>query len=81
YGWSATTNAVEGWVYDDIATTFVLDEAMQKRLRDANPHATVAITKRLLEAQARGYWDADDDTIDKLREIYGNLEDRLEGVL
>ncbi|MEL7433229.1 MAG: magnesium chelatase subunit H, partial [Chloroflexota bacterium] len=58
YGWSATTNAVEGWVYDDIATTFVLDEAMQQRLREANPHATAAITKRLLEAQARGYWDA-----------------------
>ncbi|MEO0597863.1 MAG: cobaltochelatase subunit CobN [Chloroflexota bacterium] len=58
----------------------VSSSASQQRLRDANPHATAAITKRLLEAQARGYWDADDDTIDKLREIYGDLEDRLEGV-
>jgi magnesium chelatase subunit H len=80
YGWSATTAAVEGWVYDDIAATFVLDEAMRERMSAANPHATASIARRLLEAEARGFWEADDETIEQLRAIYGNLEDRLEGV-
>ncbi len=81
YGWSATANAVEGWVYDDIAGTFMLDEAMRQRMAEANPHATAAIAGRLLEAQARGFWDADDATLDQLREIYGDLEDQMEGVV
>ncbi|MFP4321231.1 MAG: magnesium chelatase subunit H, partial [Anaerolineales bacterium] len=80
YGWSATADAVEGWVYDDIATTFMLDEAMRQRMAEANPHATAAIAGRLLEAQARGFWDADDAMLDQLREIYGDLEDQMEGV-
>ncbi len=80
YGWSATANAVEGWVYRDIADTFLLDDAMRERIGKLNPHAAAAIARRLLEANARGYWDAGEDMLDKLSEIYGNLEDQLEGV-
>jgi magnesium chelatase subunit H len=80
YGWSATTDAVEGWVYQGVAETFLLDEAMRERLAAANPHATAAIARRLLEANDRGFWDADDATLEALQEIYGDLEDRLEGV-
>jgi magnesium chelatase subunit H len=81
YGWSATTDSVEGWVYDDITATFMTDEAMRERMARANPHATAAIARRLLEADARGFWDADEETIEQLRQIYGDLEDRLEGVV
>jgi magnesium chelatase subunit H len=81
YGWSATTNAVEGWVYQDIAETFLLDEEMRERMGKANPHATAGIARRLLEADARGFWDANDETIEQLREIYGDLEDQMEGVV
>jgi len=81
YGWSATANAVEGWVYQDIAETFLLDEEMRARMGNANPHATADIARRLLEAEARGFWDANDETIEQLREIYGNLEDQMEGVV
>jgi magnesium chelatase subunit H len=80
YGWSATTGAVEGWVYQNVADTFLLDEGMRERLAQANPHATAAIARRLLEADARGFWDAAEETITQLRSIYGRLEDRLEGV-
>jgi magnesium chelatase subunit H len=80
YGWSATANAVEGWVYQGVAETYVLDEAMRERLAQLNPHATAAIARRLLEANARGFWPADDATLDALRELYADLEDRLEGV-
>ncbi len=80
YGWSATTEAVEGWVYEDIAETFLLDEEMRARMAKANPHATAGIARRLLEANSRGFWDASDELIAELREIYGNLEDQLEGI-
>ncbi|MBI1297324.1 magnesium chelatase subunit H [bacterium] len=81
YGWSATTDSVEGWVYNDIAGTFVLDEEMRERMAKANPHATAAIARRLLEADSRGFWDADDEMIEQLKEIYVDLEDRLEGIV
>jgi magnesium chelatase subunit H len=81
YGWSATNDAVENWVYDDAADVFVLDEAMRQRMAQANPHATAAFTRRLLEANARGFWDASDETLAKLRDIYVDLEDQLEGVV
>nr|MBA3948141.1 cobaltochelatase subunit CobN [Herpetosiphonaceae bacterium] len=47
---------------------------------EGNPHATAAMTRRLLEANSRGFWDADETTLQALQQIYGDLEDRLEGV-
>lgn len=81
FGWSATTGAVEGWVYQGVAETFVLDEAMRDRMARLNPHATAAVTRRLLEANDRGFWGTDEATLDALRQIYADLEDRLEGVV
>jgi magnesium chelatase subunit H len=80
YGWSATASAVEGWVYQGVAETYLLDPEMRERLSKLNPHATVTITGRLLEANNRGFWDADEETLSKLQDIYDDLEDRLEGV-
>jgi magnesium chelatase subunit H len=79
-GWSATTEAVDGWVYDRAAETFVLDDAMRQRLEAANPEAARNAVGRLLEASSRGMWQPDEATLDRLRELYADLEDRLEGV-
>jgi magnesium chelatase subunit H len=80
YGWSATAGAVEDWVYQGVADTFLLDEAMRKRMAQLNPHATAAMAGRLLEANSRGFWEADESTLESLRDIYSDLEDRLEGI-
>jgi magnesium chelatase subunit H len=80
YGWSATADAVEGWVYQGVAETFVLDEAMRARLTALNSHAAASIARRLLEAHGRGFWDADESTIQALQQAYANLEDHLEGI-
>ena len=37
FGWSATTGQVEPWVYQRLTETFVLDEAMRRRLAGAEP--------------------------------------------
>ncbi|MDW8233115.1 MAG: cobaltochelatase subunit CobN, partial [Roseiflexaceae bacterium] len=79
-GWSATTGAVEKWVYDQMAETFVLDNAMRERLAQANPRAARTAVARLLESHGRGLWQADDETIKRLQAIYADLEDRLEGI-
>jgi magnesium chelatase subunit H len=80
FGWSATADAVDDWVYTEVANTFLFDERMLERLRELNPHSAHSLAQRLLEANGRGYWDVDRDVVDRLREISRNLEDQLEGV-
>ena len=79
-GWSATTGGVDKWVYDGMAATFILDPEMRRRMAAANPSAAAGMAGRLLEATDRGYWKADDATLEALREAAAELEDRLEGV-
>ncbi len=80
FGWSATADAVDDWIYTEVARTFALDSEMLERLRTLNPHSAHSLVTRLLEAHGRGYWQADPELLDQLREISGDLEDQLEGV-
>ncbi len=80
FGWSATADAVEDWVYDEIAGAYLLDEAMLERLRGLNPHATRSLALRLMEASGRGFWAANETVLQRLRQIFGGIEDQLEGV-
>ena len=79
-GWSATTGQVDPWVYDRITQTFVLDAEMRRRLSDLNPAASTKLTNRVIEAQERGYWTPDEETLAALREAGDELEDLMEGV-
>lgn len=80
FGWSATADAVDGWVYTEVARTFVLDETMLERLSELNPHSARSLVARLLEAEGRGFWEAEDGVLERLREAFSGLEDRIEGV-
>jgi magnesium chelatase subunit H len=80
FGWSATADAVDDWVYTEVARTFVLDEEMLERLSNLNPHSARSLVGRLLEAQGRGYWKAEAHVLERLREIFAGLEDLIEGV-
>src|SRR5215813_7252479 len=80
FGWSATADAVDDWVYDEVAATFVLDELMLDRLRSLNPHSARTLVGRLLEASGRGFWSAEQSVLERLRDIFSSLEDKLEGV-
>jgi magnesium chelatase subunit H len=79
-GWSATTGTVEPWVYQRLSETFVLDEAMRRRLAALNPQASVRMAERLIEAAERTYWEPDAATMAALRAAADELEDRLEGI-
>ena len=79
-GWSATTGQVQPWVYQQMTETFVLDEALRRRLTDLNPAATANVASRLIEASERRYWSPDPETLAALRAASAEIEDRLEGI-
>ncbi|MBD2665477.1 magnesium chelatase subunit H [Richelia sinica] len=79
-GWSATAGAVDNWVYEEANETFIKDEEMQKRLMNLNPHSFRKMVTTLLEVNGRGYWDTSEENLDKLRELYQEVENRIEGI-
>lgn len=79
-GWSATAEAVEPWVYQRLSETFVLDEAMRRRMAALNPQASARMANRLIEASERSYWTPGADTLAALQGAADELEDRLEGI-
>ena len=81
FGWSATADAVDPWIYTEISKTFLLDPIMFNRLLDLNPHSVRSLTKRLLEAHDRGYWNPDEDLLEKVREILCHSDDPVESVV
>jgi magnesium chelatase subunit H len=79
-GWGGTADFKDDWVYDQAADTYALDPEMADKLRKANPEAFRNIISRMLEAHGRGFWEADQDKLDKLRQLYELTDEELEGV-
>jgi len=78
YGWEATTQEVDDWIFDDITRTFVLNEENRKFFEENNPWALEEIGRRLLEAESRGLWDADPQVLEGLKEQYLEVEGWIE---
>jgi cobaltochelatase CobN len=78
-GLAATTGEVDNCLFDEVNDRLVLDEDMRRRIQDNNPYALMAVVERLLEAEARGYWEADPDKLEQLKQVYLQLEGDLEG--
>lgn len=79
-GWSATSGQVDQFVYNEASATFIEDEAMSKRLMDLNPSSFRKLVATFLEANGRGYWDASEDQIERLKQLYMDVEDKIEGI-
>jgi len=79
-GWSATAGAVDNWVYEEANETFIQDEEMRKRLMNLNPHSFRKVVSTLLEVNGRGYWETSESNLQMLRELYQEVEDRIEGI-
>jgi magnesium chelatase subunit H len=80
FGWSATAQAVESWVYSEVLDTLVKDASVRQRMRVANPHSYSSLLDRLAEAEARGFFtptDEEKEVLDRERE---RSEDVIEGV-
>merc|ERR1711965_845439 len=79
-GWSATAGAVDNFVYEDANDVFIADEEMQKRLLETNPNAFRDMVTTFLEANGRGYWETSEENLDRLRQLYAEVDDKIEGM-
>ncbi|MSX06260.1 MAG: cobaltochelatase subunit CobN, partial [Actinobacteria bacterium] len=80
FGYDATTDVVQDWMYEKLAETYVLDEQNQKFMQQSNPWALHGIAERLLEAAERKMWaEPDKQVLDGLRQVYLETEGELEG--
>jgi len=78
YGWEATTQEVDDWIFDDIARTFLMNEENKEFFKENNPWALEEIARRLIEAWERGLWNPAEDVKDSLKKIYLEIEGWLE---
>jgi cobaltochelatase CobN len=79
FGYDATANVVEDWMYRDVARKYVLDEQVRDFIQESNPWALRAISERLLEAAERGLWsEPDREDLHALKRAYLENEGLLE---
>jgi len=79
FGFDATAGVVHDWMYEKLASEYVLDETNQEFLRRSNPWALHGIVERLHEAAERGLWaDPDPDVLAAMQQVYLDVEGDLE---
>ncbi|MCK8495118.1 cobaltochelatase subunit CobN [Spirosoma sp. RP8] len=79
FGYDATAQVVDDWMYEQVGETYALDPAMQQFFAESNPWALNAIAERLLEAAQRGMWaNPSPDMLQALQEVYLKSESMLE---
>ena len=79
FGYDATAQVMDDWMYEQVAETYAMNPEMQRFLEEANPWAQNAIAERLLEAASRGMWaEPRQQTLDALQAIYLQSETLLE---
>ncbi len=71
FGYDATAEVLDDWMYEQVARTYLLDDTMQRFFADSNPWAETDIANRLLEAIQRGMWEQPDPA------LRAAIEDRL----
>ena len=80
FGWDATSDVVDDWMYEGLAERYLFDEDTKEWMKDENPNAMMEVLNRLMEAYDRGMWNAKQETLDKLRDLFLELEERIEEV-
>ncbi|MBJ7905818.1 cobaltochelatase subunit CobN [Streptomyces sp. DSM 110735] len=80
FGYDATAGVVDDWMYEKLSAEYVFSPENQDFMKKSNPWALRGITERLLEAADRGLWaEPDQETLERLRATYLELEGELEG--
>lgn len=78
FEWDATSDIIEDWMYEGLAQKYALDSDMRQWMQQVNPWALQRIAEKLLEASQRGLWQAKEQTMQELRELYLAIEGELE---
>jgi len=79
FGYDATAQVIEDWMYENVTESYVLDPETQEFFQQSNPWALRDIVERLLEAIERGMWEnPPPDMKEKLQQMFLDLEADLE---
>jgi len=79
FGYDATAQIVEDWMYERATQAYVQDEDMQRFFAEKNPWALRGIAERLLEAIERGMWkNPSQEQKEALRQAFLQMETVLE---
>ncbi|WP_373050120.1 cobaltochelatase subunit CobN [Thalassovita aquimarina] len=80
WGWQAMDrNIVRDDQWREFMAVYVEDRyelGVREWFEDSNPQAMAQITERMIEAIRKGYWDADEDTLRELVEVYQDVATR-----
>jgi cobaltochelatase CobN len=80
FGYDATADVLDDWMYEQVTRTYVLDPAMQAFFRRSNPWALKDVSARLLEAMQRGLWETPSDQArEALQQAFLIADEALEG--
>jgi cobaltochelatase CobN len=79
FGYDATAQVVDDWMYAQLAERYVLDPQVQQFFQEKNPWALRGIIERLMESVERGLWAQPEQTqLAQMRQVYLQLEGELE---
>ena len=78
FGWDATSDIVDDWVYEKLTERYLFDDDTREWMEKENPHAMMDMMDRLFEAIDRGMWDVKPETLERMKDIYLGLEERIE---
>ncbi len=79
FGYDATAQVVEDWMYAGVTESYVLDPETREFFMQSNPWALKSVVERLLEAIQRELWEnPPEDMKNRLEELYLQLEADLE---
>jgi cobaltochelatase CobN len=79
FGYDATSEVLEDWMYEQLANTYLLDDQIRQFLERSNPWALKDMSGRLIEAAKRKMWETPSEQIlNALYALYQDAEDNLE---
>ena len=79
-GLSATTHEVDEWIWNKSYKQYIENDEIREALIENNHFAMMDIIKNMIQADNRGYWEADEDQIDNLKKLYLDLENWVENI-
>lgn len=78
FAYDATTHCVADHMYEGIAKAYLFDPEVQNFIQQKNPWSLRDMSERLLEANKRGLWNADDAMVEQLRSLVHQAEGAIE---
>ncbi len=79
FGYDATTDVIDDYMYEDVSEKYLLDKETQEFLKEKNPWAIRSMGERLMEAANRGMWkNPDPELMIEIESLVSSTEGDIE---